>query len=135
MNTGFLRLIPSIFVIIYATYGTWFLVIEIFCSIVPFTIIFACLIALAVHFFSISPPDANAVEAVLGKEPHLENDASDYVMRTVAHRGAGLDAPENSLEAFKLVGKLLYIHYNIYHIFHTLSVTRKDVMLLNSMSH
>ncbi|XP_018576685.1 glycerophosphodiester phosphodiesterase 1 [Anoplophora glabripennis] len=102
MNTDFLRLIPSIFTILYATYGTWFLIIEIFCSIVPFTIIFTCLIALAIHFCSIPPPGDNAAEAVLGKEPHLENEAADYVMRTVAHRGAGLDAPENSLEAFRL---------------------------------
>ncbi|XP_074038862.1 glycerophosphodiester phosphodiesterase 1 isoform X2 [Leptinotarsa decemlineata] len=50
----------------------------------------------------VPPPEPSAVEAVLGKDPHLETTSNDYVMKTVAHRGAGLDAPENSLAAFKL---------------------------------
>ncbi|KAJ8919001.1 hypothetical protein NQ315_016905 [Exocentrus adspersus] len=102
MNTDFLKLIPSILTIIYATYGTWLLVTEIFLSFLPFTIIFTCIVALVLQLLSIPPPDAKALEAVLGKEPHLSNEPSDYVMKTVAHRGAGLDAPENSLEAFRL---------------------------------
>ncbi|KAJ8965037.1 hypothetical protein NQ314_004435 [Rhamnusium bicolor] len=102
MNTDFLSLIPSALTIIYATYGSWFLIKEIFCSIIPFTILFTAIIVVTLHFIRVPAPDAAAVEAVVGKEPHLESNASDYIMKTVAHRGAGLDAPENSLEAFKL---------------------------------
>lgn len=103
MKTDFLNLIPSALTIIYATYGTWFLVNEIFCSIIPFTLVLTILIVTCIHFLRVGPPDSVDVEAVLGKEPHLENPNGVYVMKTVAHRGAGLDAPENSLIAFQLV--------------------------------
>lgn len=103
MNVQFLNLIPSALTIIYVTYGSWFLIKEIFCSILPFTILLTGLIICLIHVLRVPPPDVSAVEAIVGKEPHLDNSGGDYVMKTVAHRGAGLDAPENSLAAFKLV--------------------------------
>lgn len=103
MNTEFLNLIPSALTIIYATYGSWFLIEEIFYSIVPFTVLFTVVIVGLIHFFRIPQPEASAVEATVGKEPHLESNENDYVMTTVAHRGALLDAPENSLKAFRWV--------------------------------
>lgn len=103
MKTDFLNLISSALTILYATYGTWFLVKEIFCSIVPFTLLLTILIVGLIYFLRVPAPDINAVEAVLGREPHLDNNDGIYVMKTVAHRGAGLDAPENSLAAFQMV--------------------------------
>ncbi|CAH1173543.1 unnamed protein product [Phaedon cochleariae] len=102
MKTDFLNLIPSALTIIYATYGSWFLIKEIFCSFLPFTVIFTAALVCLMVCLRVPPPDSAAVEAVLGKELHLENTDGGYVMKTVAHRGAGYDAPENSLEAFKL---------------------------------
>ncbi|KAJ8985059.1 hypothetical protein NQ317_019742 [Molorchus minor] len=101
MKPEFLGLIPSALTIIYVTYGSWFLIKEIFCSIIPFTLVFTVLIVAAICLLRVPLPEASAVEAVLGKEA-LDAGASDYVMKTIAHRGAGLDAPENSLQAFKL---------------------------------
>lgn len=103
MKTDFLNLIPSALTIIYATYGTWFLMKEIFCSIIPFTLLLTVIIVTSIYFLRVSPPDSAAVESVFGREPHLESTDGVYVMKTVAHRGAGLDAPENSLVAFQLV--------------------------------
>lgn len=108
MKTDFPNLILSALTIIYATYGSWFLLKEIFCSIIPFTILLTILIVCIIYFLRIPPPDDTAVEAVLGRELHVENNEGVYVMKTVAHRGAGLDAPENSLVAFQLV-KIIYI--------------------------
>lgn len=103
MKTDILNLIPSALTIIYATYGSWFLVKEIFCSVVPFTILLTLIIVGLIYVLRIPAPNVNAVENVLGREPHLENPEGIYVMKTVAHRGAGLDAPENSLVAFQMV--------------------------------
>lgn len=103
MKVYFLNFIPSALTIIYVTYGTWFLLKEIFCSIIPFTILLTVLIIVLIYFLRVPSPEDNAVEAVLGRDPLLENIPGVYVMKTVAHRGAGLDAPENSLIAFQLV--------------------------------
>lgn len=108
MKFDFLNLIPSALTIIYATYGSWFLLKEIFCSIAPFTILLTILIVGLLYFFRVPAPDITAVEAVLGREPHLDNNEGIFVMKTVAHRGAGLDAPENSLPAFKMVKFVLH---------------------------
>lgn len=103
MNTQFLNLIPSALTIIYVTYGSCLLIKEIFCSILPFTILLTALIVCLIHVLRIPPPESSAVETIVGKEPHLDVTEGEYVMKTVAHRGAGLDAPENSLQAFKTV--------------------------------
>lgn len=112
MKTDFLNLIPSALTIIYATYGSWFLVKEIFCSIIPFTLLLTILIVTCTYFLRVCPPDLAAVEAVLGREPHIQNPNGEgvYVMKTVAHRGAGLDAPENSLIAFQLVSTFITLN-------------------------
>ncbi|KAK9712044.1 Glycerophosphoryl diester phosphodiesterase family [Popillia japonica] len=48
-------------------------------------------------------PDKGQVEAIIGKDPSLEDMTTENgIIKTIAHRGAGLDAPENSLIAFKM---------------------------------
>lgn len=103
MKTQFLNLIPSALSIIYVTYGSALLIKEIFCSILPFTILLTALIVCLIHVLRVPPSESNAVETIIGKELHSEVNDGEYVMKTVAHRGAGLDAPENSLQAFKMV--------------------------------
>lgn len=63
-----------------------------------------------VHVGRIPPPDPTIVEEILGLDPLLmerddnKKDSKDgaYIMKSVGHRGAALDAPENSISAFRL---------------------------------
>jgi len=48
-------------------------------------------------YFRLPPPDKALVKKILGKPSECDED--------VAHRGAGLDAPENSLEAVRLAAE------------------------------
>eukprot|EP00092_Neocalanus_flemingeri_P008425 GFUD01009081.1.p1 GENE.GFUD01009081.1~~GFUD01009081.1.p1 ORF type:complete len:378 (-),score=154.50 GFUD01009081.1:210-1271(-) len=48
-------------------------------------------------------PDKDTVRMVLGEEP--DRDDQETAAWSVAHRAAGLDAPENSLEAVRLAAK------------------------------
>ncbi|CAH1109392.1 unnamed protein product [Psylliodes chrysocephalus] len=100
MKSDFLRLIPAALFFIYATYGTWFLIKEIFTSYVPFTLVSTGIIVGFIAIFRVPPPDRLAVETILGKELNQEAGENGFTIKTVAHRGAGLDAPENTLEAF-----------------------------------
>lgn len=75
-------------------------------------------------FLAIPRPNEDDVKSVLGvdiwqqykqsiAEKNNENDnavieSSDLSFRTIAHRSAGLDAPENSISALKTVSKLLF---------------------------
>nr|CAH7764780.1 unnamed protein product [Callosobruchus chinensis] len=102
MNIDFFKLIPSALTITYVTYGTCYLIKDVFCSIFPFSILLTVVLVALIHLFRVPPPDPEIVEAILGKEPHGEIEETDYVLKTVAHRGAGLDAPENTLAAFKM---------------------------------
>ncbi|CAH1969800.1 unnamed protein product [Acanthoscelides obtectus] len=102
MNIDFIKLIPSALTITYVTYGTCYLIKDIFCSIFPFSILLTVALVALIHFFRVPPPDPQIVDVILGKEPHENVDGNDYVLKTVAHRGAGLDAPENTLTAFKM---------------------------------
>ncbi|KAK9879010.1 hypothetical protein WA026_003824 [Henosepilachna vigintioctopunctata] len=52
---------------------------------------------------SVPPPSQEAVDAILGKDLcNVDSGNTEYVVRTVAHRGAALDAPENTLAAFSM---------------------------------
>ncbi|KAJ9591832.1 hypothetical protein L9F63_001649, partial [Diploptera punctata] len=80
------------------------------CCSVPTVGFIALLIFILVHVGRIPPPDPAIVEEVLGLDPLLmerddkKKDSKDgaYIMKSVGHRGAALDAPENSISAFRL---------------------------------
>nr|CAD7574100.1 unnamed protein product [Timema californicum] len=80
----------------------------VYCS-VPYIFIGSLLFFALIYFAKVPAPSASVVEEILGKDPYYEVSGEDqdeithlYSMKVVAHRGAGLDAPENSISAFKL---------------------------------
>jgi hypothetical protein len=92
-------------------YGFWLYFSEILCFAIPTAGFGAILLFILVHIGKIPPPDPATVEEILGQEPLLqEHDdskkdgkAGAYIMKSIAHRGAALDAPENSISAFRQV--------------------------------
>ncbi|KAL6260386.1 hypothetical protein P5V15_007914 [Pogonomyrmex californicus] len=78
---------------------------------VPWIIWGTLIVMVALKLARVSPPPADTVQEVLGVNPFLlgkDNSVSEnngngeqYCMRVVAHRGGGLDYPENSLLAFR----------------------------------
>lgn len=83
------------------------LVYETVYSFLPIGLCLSLLLFIAISVFRIKPPTAKEVREVLGDDPHLESDSQNTrgsnVIKVVAHRGAGLDAPENTIEAFRMV--------------------------------
>ncbi|KAJ1522665.1 hypothetical protein ONE63_001831 [Megalurothrips usitatus] len=85
-------------------YGTILLIFDLwpffalsFGSVVP-VLVFA-----AAWWLRVPPPPAEVVNEILGPDPiHGAPEKGTYSMRSVAHRGAPLDAPENSVTAFRL---------------------------------
>lgn len=103
-HSPIIDLLISSLIVVAAFYGSWKLLTEVIKTILPFGVILALLLVCAGYFLHIPAPSSESVEAILGKDPaFVSNDGNVYVMKTVAHRGAGLDAPENSLPAFKMV--------------------------------
>lgn len=105
INTPILTLIKSCFLAVIFLFGGWNILSQIFYSLIPFGILLACLLCGLVYCLRAPPASPETVEAIIGKELHLAANG-DYVMKTVAHRGAGLDVPENTLEAFKMCSDL-----------------------------
>jgi glycerophosphoinositol glycerophosphodiesterase len=92
-------------------YGFWLYFSEILCFAIPTAVFGAILLFILVHIGKLQPPDPVTVEEILGQDPLLQErgdskmDGKDgaYVMKSIAHRGAALDAPENSISAFRQV--------------------------------
>lgn len=112
---------------------TFFLVLDLFYLSVPWLSWGAIILFLLIRFgLRVPPPDEKIVEKVLGIDPltlNLEEEEEEeiniyseketldkvddkFCIRTIAHRGAGFDYPENSMSAFHNVSnKLLVTEY------------------------
>ncbi|EEZ98717.1 glycerophosphodiester phosphodiesterase 1 [Tribolium castaneum] len=101
-HTPVINLTLSSLTIVAVFYGSWSLLTEVINTILPFGLILTILLVCAVYFLRVPAPSPASVETILGKDPAVASSDDAYVMKTVAHRGAGLDAPENSLPAFKM---------------------------------
>jgi hypothetical protein len=92
-------------------YGFWLCSSEILCCTIPTAGIGALLLFILVNIGKLPPPDPATVEEILGRDPLLherddskkDSEGGIYIMRSIAHRGAALDAPENSISAFRQV--------------------------------
>lgn len=92
-----------------------FCILENVLFIVSTFLIGSILIFCGVQYLKIPPPDEVIVKEILGIDPFYEtgsslpNDISQsaYPLKSVAHRGAALDAPENSISAFRKVCQVL----------------------------
>ncbi|KAF7266908.1 glycerophosphodiester phosphodiesterase 1 [Rhynchophorus ferrugineus] len=101
MRNEILSLIPSALTIFFIIYGIFGFISEIFTTIFPIGIFLTGLLVLLIYIFRVPAPTTEQVEAIVGKD--LFDEPEDgYILKTVAHRGAGLDAPENTLEAFQM---------------------------------
>ena len=100
-------------------YGFLIFLLDVLCLTVPTASFIAIIIFILVHIGRIPPPDSAIVEEVLGLDPLLmerndkKKDSKDgaYVMKSIGHRGVCLDAPENSISAFRLVCIESYLNY------------------------
>lgn len=102
MKNEILSLIPSTLMIFFTIYGIFGFISEIFTTIFPIGIFLTGLFVLLIYVFRVPPPPTEQLEAIVGKDLSDESE-NGYVLKTVAHRGAGLDAPENTLAAFQMV--------------------------------
>jgi hypothetical protein len=91
-------------------YEFWLYFFELLCLTLPTAGFGAILLFILVHILKIPPPDSATVEEILGQNPLLQEldskkdgKAGAYIMKSIAHRGAALDAPENSISAFRKV--------------------------------
>jgi hypothetical protein len=92
-------------------YGFWLYSSEIVCCAIPTAGIGALLLFIVIQIGKLPAPDPATVEEILGQDPLLlerddckkDSEGGIYIMRSIAHRGAALDAPENSISAFRQV--------------------------------
>lgn len=106
VNKTLITVVKFSFVVTIVLSGVLEFVSQICFSKVPIGLLMTMLLSLGIWYVRIPPPDLQAVKSVLGRSLSLEVplfQKDDYFVKTVAHRGAGLDAPENSLRAFNLV--------------------------------
>lgn len=103
MTKQILKLVPSALTVVFIFYGCFHFISEIFTSFIPLGILLTAVIVFATYGLRAPPPPKEAVEAIVGVDLLDNENQIGYVLKTVAHRGAGLDAPENSLAAFDLV--------------------------------
>lgn len=131
------RILKHCFVNVIFLYGVFSLTAEIFFSYLPYGLILVLTLYLLIQIIRIPAPHEYCVETIVGQDLWLEAEESDdslFLLKTVAHRGAALDAPENSLEAFKQVLlKNEVIFVNKLKSSFCCSVQKKVVYLLNLM--
>lgn len=137
-----LKLVPSALTIVFIFYGIFHFIAEIFTNFIPLGILLTFFIVFGIYGLKVPQPPQEAVESIVGKDLLSEESVDGYTVKTIAHRGAGLDAPENSLTAFDLVSHTpkqnLIIRKHQVIVSHVISLNcsaiQEDAILLNLMS-
>lgn len=106
MDHIYLDMFKFCIVIWLSLYGSWFILGQIVFSIYQ-TLLLIIAIFIGLLFLKLQSPDKKYVEEIIGRDPCEDDDGSLFI-RTIAHRGAGLDAPENTLAAFKNVRNFFF---------------------------
>ncbi|KAK5649904.1 hypothetical protein RI129_000933 [Pyrocoelia pectoralis] len=105
-NTGLCGILKNCVLIFIYIYGTCHISFEMIQTIVPVGFILIGVFTFGLYVIKVPPPDEDTVKKIIGLPLVEESEnPTEYYMKTVAHRGAGLDAPENSLVAFDLCNK------------------------------
>lgn len=115
MIKDFLKFVPSAVTVVFFFYGCFSFIREIFVSVIPLGVLITAALVFAIYALRAPQPPQEAVEAIIGKDLLTNENQEGYVLKTVAHRGAGLDAPENSLVAFDMckTGGCDFIEFDI----------------------
>lgn len=100
-------------------YGTLLLTLDLWPFFtISFGTVVPVLLFIAVWWLRVPPPSSEVVNEILGPDPvNGPPENGQYFMRTVAHRGAPLDAPENSITAFRMVSNNLPSRTRVSHFF------------------
>lgn len=85
-------------------------------TVLPFGLDVGLVGASAYFMTKLKKPDAQNVANIFGPLPGSRESEQhpEKVVKCIAHRGAGLDAPENTMEAFKYVSFTGLISFNSY---------------------
>lgn len=100
-----LKIFRANFKIFITIFGAWYVFIDVIYNFIPIALLVVLLSVGITFFMRIPPPDPAALDTILGNDPIVEETSNNDAKFTkvIGHRGAGLDAPENSLIAFKMV--------------------------------
>lgn len=104
--------------------------LSIFHTVLPYGLDVGLLGVSAYYLTRLRKPDPDNVMKIFGPEPgSKEYEANpEKVVRCIAHRGAGLDAPENTMQAFK------YVSANFLVFLLLVCERKKDLIFAHSVS-
>lgn len=91
--------------------SSFYFIISLLHAVLPFGLDVGILGVGAYYMTKLRKPDQNNVLRVFGPDAKSKESESEpeKVVRCIAHRGAGLDAPENTLAAFQYVSSSFLI--------------------------
>ncbi|KAF5270431.1 hypothetical protein FQR65_LT05619 [Abscondita terminalis] len=105
-DTGLCGIFKNCAFITIIVYGVCHVTFEMIQTIVPIGFILIGVFTLGLYVVKLPRPDEEIVQKIVGRYLTEEEEYPDELyIKTVAHRGAGLDAPENSLAAFDYCNK------------------------------
>ncbi|KAJ8703745.1 hypothetical protein PYW07_013039 [Mythimna separata] len=88
---------------VYYVFSTLYFLLSLSHIVLPFGMDIGLLGLCSYYLTRLKKPDLENVNSIFGPEPWSKESQMnpDRVVRCIAHRGAALDAPENTMEAFK----------------------------------
>lgn len=108
----FLPPIKFCFLFVVLFYGSLNLISDALYSVFAPGVIAVGLLSISIYFLRVPPPDDAIVWEIIGDDPALIADddvkKKNNLVRSMGHRGCGLDAPENTLESFKYVSEVMF---------------------------
>lgn len=93
----------------YYTFSFLYNLFSLLHTVLPFGLDVGLVGVSAYYLTRLKKPDLNNVASIFGPEPGSKESElhPEKIVRCIAHRGAALDAPENTIAAFKYVSKTL----------------------------